>query len=120
VTPNEYAAYVKSRWFAPAPHGIEAAALGIGGEAGEVVDEIKKHLYHDGGFDQPDKLTEQRYANVLHELGDLMYYAHAMMNELGVDYDLVTDMNRHKLDSRYGPPKATREAEAAAVRERAA
>lgn len=69
------------------------AALGIAGEAGEVVDIIKKHY----AYDKPLQLEE-----VVKELGDLLFYIQALMNELGIEKELVIINNMAKLTQRYG------------------
>lgn len=69
------------------------AALGIAGEAGEVVDIIKKHF----AYGKPLPLAE-----VVKELGDLLFYIQAMMNLLDIKMDLVLMNNMAKLTERFG------------------
>lgn len=52
--------------------------LGLVGEAGEVVDVIKKHLYQDGK-DTADKL--------MNECGDVLWYCAELCTGLGIDLD---------------------------------
>ena len=60
------------------------AGLGLTGEAGEVADIIKKHLYQ--GHDLPrDKIVE--------ELGDLMWYVSLTTSLIGVDLKAVMQAN---------------------------
>ena len=60
------------------------AGLGLTGEAGEVADIIKKHLYQ--GHDLPrDKIVE--------ELGDLMWYVSLTASLIGVDLKAVMQAN---------------------------
>jgi NTP pyrophosphatase (non-canonical NTP hydrolase) len=68
------------------------AALGLTGESGEVADHIKKH-FHQGHPLNADKLIE--------ELGDVLWYAAELAEELGVTLDLVMQLNLKKLESRY-------------------
>jgi NTP pyrophosphatase (non-canonical NTP hydrolase) len=68
------------------------AALGIGGESGEVVDLIKKTFANGKELDI-DKLTK--------ELGDLMFYQFALMKLTGITIDQVLDANIEKLRARY-------------------
>lgn len=68
------------------------AGLGLTGEAGEVADIIKKHLYQ--GHDLPrDKIVE--------ELGDLMWYVSLTASLIGVDLKAVMQANIEKLWRRY-------------------
>ena len=68
------------------------AGLGLTGEAGEVADIIKKHLYQ--GHDLPrDKIVE--------ELGDLMWYVSLTTSLIGVDLKAVMQANIEKLWRRY-------------------
>lgn len=68
------------------------AALGIGGEAGEVVDLIKKTFANGKELDL-EKLTK--------EMGDLLFYAFALMNVTGITIDQILDANIEKLRARY-------------------
>lgn len=66
--------------------------LGLAGEAGEVVEVIKKHLFH--GKDLPlDDLKK--------ELGDVLWYIAAICSEVGINLDDVAEHNIEKLASRY-------------------
>lgn len=68
------------------------AALGIAGEAGEVVDIIKKHFAYGKEVDMK-KLTE--------EIGDLMFYIQALCNFIGVPPEVIVKQNMAKLSARY-------------------
>lgn len=68
------------------------AAIGISGEAGEVLDAIKKHWVYGKPLDR---------ANVIEELGDIEFYMQALRAELGVSRDEVIQANREKLLKRY-------------------
>lgn len=71
---------------------LNAAAMGLSGESGEVVDLLKKHIFHEHPLDK-DKLVK--------ELGDVLYYAEILMNELGVTRSEVEKKNLEKLYNRY-------------------
>jgi NTP pyrophosphatase (non-canonical NTP hydrolase) len=71
---------------------IANAALGLAGEAGEVADQIKKHLFHDFPLDE---------AEVVKELGDCLWYVAAMCTTLGLSLDRVAQTNVEKLRRRY-------------------
>lgn len=67
-------------------------AMGLCGETGELVDLIKKALFH-GKEIQP--------VDVLLELGDILYYLVAISRVLGFDFDMVSMNNNVKLMERY-------------------
>ncbi len=68
------------------------AALGLTGEAGEVAEVIKKHLFHATPLDQ-DALAK--------ELGDCLWYIGAFATVLGLDMDDIAQRNIDKLRKRY-------------------
>ena len=68
------------------------AALGLTGEAGEVADVIKKHLFHATPLDQ-DALAK--------ELGDCLWYIGAFATVLGLSLDDIAQRNIDKLRMRY-------------------
>jgi NTP pyrophosphatase (non-canonical NTP hydrolase) len=71
---------------------LSVGALGLAGEAGEVIELIKKHLYH--GRDLPaDKL--------LLELGDVLWYVTYTADALGLTLEDVARTNNQKLRARY-------------------
>ncbi len=68
------------------------AALGLCGEAGELAEVIKKHIY----FGQPLDLPAARK-----ELGDALWYVAYMADLLGADLSEVAKRNITKLQTRY-------------------
>ena len=68
------------------------AALGLTGEAGEVAEVIKKHLFHGTPLDQ-DALAK--------ELGDCLWYIGAFATVLGLSMDDIAQRNIDKLRKRY-------------------
>lgn len=66
--------------------------MGATGEIGEVVDHLKKFIYHG------HELNPQ---NVMEELGDVMWYIAALTSELGFDLSEIAEMNVRKLENRY-------------------
>lgn len=68
------------------------AALGIAGESGEVVDTLKKMLYHSHELN----VTELRK-----ELGDLLWYMVLLCETTGLRLDDVMQANVEKLQKRY-------------------
>lgn len=71
---------------------LAMTGLGLGGEAGECVDIIKKHLFH-GHELSKDKLTK--------ELGDVLWYIAVMSNCMGINLRDVAEQNIEKLKKRY-------------------
>ena len=68
------------------------AALGIAGEAGELVDAIKKHAIYN---------TELDLENVIEELGDLEFYMEQLRSRLGIHRSATLEANIMKLRIRY-------------------
>lgn len=68
------------------------AAMGISGEAGELMDAIKKHIL----YDKPLDIT-----NVKEEIGDLCWYMALMLDEVGSSFEEVMKMNHDKLEKRF-------------------
>lgn len=67
-------------------------ALGLTGEAGEVADMVKKHIFHGH-----DLTTEE----LVKELGDVCWYLALMCNAIGVNLEDVMALNIEKLKTRY-------------------
>ena len=68
------------------------AVVGVSGEAGELLDAIKKAWVYGKPLDRN---------NVIEELGDIEFYLEAARAELGVTRDEVIQANREKLIKRY-------------------
>lgn len=68
------------------------AALGLTGEAGEVADLLKKHLFH--GHDL-------EHGKLISELGDVLWYVTQACDALGVPLSLIMEVNIEKLKRRY-------------------
>lgn len=66
--------------------------MGISGEAGEVADIIKKHLY------QGHQLDIQHLEE---EIGDVMFYIVNLATILGLDMNNILEYNADKLMRRY-------------------
>lgn len=67
-------------------------ALGLGGESGEVLDDIKKVEYH--GRNIPVEHTAE-------ELGDVLWYVANIATQLGYTLDNIVNINIEKLNKRY-------------------
>jgi NTP pyrophosphatase (non-canonical NTP hydrolase) len=79
----------------PPEYRISYPAFGLAGEAGEVMNKIKK-VYRDkqGVF---DKETKQEIAK---ELGDVLWYLAVLSQDLGQSLDRTAEMNLEKLSER--------------------
>ena len=67
-------------------------AVGLAGEAGEVADIVKKHVFHGHDLDA---------THALEELGDLLWYAAFTAGALGSSLEAVAEANLRKLAPRY-------------------
>ena len=67
-------------------------AIGIAGEAGELVDAIKKHFFYGQVLDEE---------NVKEELGDLLFYIQSMCDTLNYSTEEIMNRNIKKLSKRY-------------------
>lgn len=68
------------------------AVIGIAGEAGELLDAIKKTVIYRKEIDRE---------NVIEELGDLAFYVEALQQVLGISRQETLDANIVKLAKRY-------------------
>lgn len=67
-------------------------SMGLAGESGEVIDQLKKHLYHGHTLD---------IAHVAEELGDILFYVTNMATILDLDIADIAQGNYDKLLKRY-------------------
>jgi len=68
------------------------ASLGLAGETGEVVDHIKKNVFHG-----KDILA----SDIVKELGDVLWYYTLLCTTLGIDWEWIVNENVAKLTARY-------------------
>lgn len=71
------------------------AVLGLGGEAGEVVDQVKKMYYH---TEKPEAFHREKLVS---EIGDVLFYVTKTMDLLGITLEEALVQNRKKLESRH-------------------
>jgi NTP pyrophosphatase (non-canonical NTP hydrolase) len=76
----------------PALEKLTNGALGLGGEAGEVVEIVKKHRYHGHALDADA---------VAKELGDVLWYVAEICTATGLSMGDVARKNVDKLRDRY-------------------
>ncbi|MGK0388180.1 MAG: NTP pyrophosphatase (non-canonical NTP hydrolase) [Maribacter sp.] len=67
-------------------------ALGLAGEAGEVVDLVKKGIYHQQGIDK---------TAIKKELGDVLWYLSALCKQFDFTLEEVMQHNIDKLNARF-------------------
>jgi NTP pyrophosphatase (non-canonical NTP hydrolase) len=67
-------------------------AVGVSGEAGELLDAIKKHCV----YQKPIDLN-----NVMEEAGDILFYLTGLLNELDMTLNECVNANMDKLSKRY-------------------
>lgn len=67
-------------------------AVGVAGEAGELLDAVKKHVIYNKTLDR---------ANVIEELGDLEFYMEGLRQTVGVSREETLQANIAKLAVRY-------------------
>ena len=65
---------------------------GISGEAGELIDAVKKHVIYNKPLD---------IENVIEELGDLEFYMEGLRQEVGLTREQCLQANIDKLGVRY-------------------
>lgn len=70
-------------------------AMGISGEAGELLDKWKKIVaYKDG------KISEEDKGQMIKEMGDVLWYVALFAHSLGLSLEEVVDVNLKKLADR--------------------
>jgi NTP pyrophosphatase (non-canonical NTP hydrolase) len=80
--------------------GFLEKVLGLTGEAGETADKVKKIVRDKGG-----KYTNEDKAEIVKELGDVMWYLAGIARYLNVDFSEVAEGNIQKLESRFNRGK---------------
>lgn len=73
-------------------NGLTLGGLGLAGESGEVIELLKKHLFHAQELDR-DRLRK--------ELGDVLWYLAAIATSADLDLDEVAEANIAKLRARF-------------------
>lgn len=93
INKEEYAKHVKALWKTTDDRlrSLAVMALGIGGEAGEVQELIKKRLRDNKPNIEPALLLE---------LGDVLYYVTRIGQEYGFTLDQIMEANLDKLYNR--------------------
>ncbi|MCR1933545.1 nucleoside triphosphate pyrophosphohydrolase family protein [Clostridium tepidum] len=66
--------------------------MGLNGEAGEVIDIVKKYLY------QGHELNKNK---IIDELGDVLWYINLIANSINMSLEHIAKYNISKLEKRY-------------------
>lgn len=76
-------------------------AVGVSGEAGELLDAVKKHCVYQKQID---------IDNIKEEAGDILFYLTGLLNELDMSIEDCIIANREKLSKRYASGSYSNEA----------
>ena len=79
------------------------AAMGMTGEAAEVMDIIKKIRC------QGHELDEEKVDKILTEVGDVIWYLNLMIHTINTTWENVFEINNIKLSKRYNKGKFDKE-----------
>ena len=89
---REYNSLVKERISHKTTARLIHASLGMTTESAEIADALKKHLMYGKPLDQ---------TNLIEEVGDVLWYAAVLLDELGVSFEDAMEANIRKLKRRY-------------------
>lgn len=70
-------------------------AMGLAGEAGEVINKVKKIFRDDNGI-----VTKERKAEISKELGDVLWYTAQVATDFGLKLEDIAEENIERLYSR--------------------
>lgn len=76
------------------PEGVDLLhmAVGVSGEAGELIDAVKKSVIYNKELDR---------VNIIEELGDIEFYLEGLRQNLGISREETIQANIDKLSVRY-------------------
>lgn len=92
---------ISSRLTDPGTIRLLHAVVGVGTEAGELLDQLKKHAWYGKELDRD---------NLLEEFGDLLWYIGVGLDALGHTFEEAMAANNRKLAARYKRGFSKREA----------
>lgn len=75
---------------------LMAQVLGLVGESGEVAEKVKKLVR-----DKQGELSIETRADLVKELGDILWYVNSVAHLIGSDLEEVARLNNEKLASRH-------------------
>lgn len=102
MTLNEYQEHALETAIYPKDSRIIYPTLGLTGEAGEVADKVKKVIR-----DANKTFTPEIKAEIMKEIGDVLWYCATLSHDLGFSLDEVAQTNVDKLRSRMNRHKIT-------------
>src|SRR2546430_2341324 len=76
----------------PAMIDMLHGAIGVGGEAGELLDAVKRFLFYGKDLDR---------TNVIEEVGDVLWYLALILRSAGSSFEEAKELNIKKLKARY-------------------
>lgn len=100
MTLNEYQACALETAIYPEEFKVIYPTLGMAGEAGEVADKVKKIIR-----DNQSEFTADKKAEIMKEIGDVMWYCATLAHDLGYSLEEVAKTNVEKLRSRQARSK---------------
>jgi len=74
---------------------LQYMAIGLGGEVGEVLNEIKKYERDDNNI-----LSTIRRKKIINEMGDVLWYFQGLCNRLNISILDVMENNIEKIENR--------------------
>lgn len=77
------------------------AVFGISGEAGEILDSIKKHVIYGVGMGEFSQKGMTLFENLREEIGDIYFYLEDLQQRLGLTREDCLEANMTKLAKRY-------------------
>lgn len=89
---EEYQAHANRTRKTDSPDELVNYLFGLVGEVGELVNCLKKHLYHGHDFN---------FFEVQTEAGDILWYLSAILSTLNLNFEDVAVQNVIKLQKRY-------------------
>ena len=95
MTFNEYQTIAATTAIYPESAKFIYPTLGLCGEAGEVAEKVKKIIRDANG-----EFTDEKKAEIMKEIGDVLWYISALCTDLGVKMGVVAQGNIDKLLSR--------------------
>lgn len=92
---NEYQKLAKATDIYSEKYAFFCHVLGLAGEAGEVIDKVKKiYRDNDGNF------TDAKKIELAYELGDALWYIACIAYDLEISLEDIAKMNISKLEDR--------------------
>lgn len=70
----------------------QMALMGLAGETGELIDEMKKHYF----YDKPKNIN-----NLKEEAGDILHYILMLLNTENIPVEEIIQLNIDKISKRY-------------------